>query len=267
MKPLIRNTFLLLVLTAYSMIVSAHEKPVIGISSTKASSVGINYVKSVRKAGGVPLIIPITTDEVEIAKILETIDGLLMTGGEDVEPARYGEEAIPQLGKVNPERDEFDLTLVRQAVSKGIPVLAVCRGVQVMNVAFGGTLYQDIPSQLPQSHIGHKVSSGNIVAHSINIAEETLLYRLLGKTAEVNSIHHQSVKDVAPGFIVSAVSDDGIVEAIEKTGSECVIGVQFHPEGFVAEDNTSLLPLFRHLVQCAADYICLTIQSIAAPSE
>ncbi len=254
MKHSFRYTFLGLLLSTFSIIAAAQDsRPVIGISSANASSVGINYVKSVRKAGGVPLIIPITTDEAEIAKVIETIDGLLMTGGEDVEPARYGEEAIPQLGKVNPERDEFDLALVRQAVSKGIPVLAVCRGVQVMNVAFGGTLYQDIPSQLPQSHIGHKVSSGNIVAHSINIAEETLLYRLLGKTAEVNSTHHQSVKDVAPGFIVSAVSDDGIVEAIEKTGSECVIGVQFHPEGFVAEDNTSLLPLFRHLVISAAE--------------
>ncbi len=254
MKHSFRYTFLGLLLSTFSIIAAAQDsRPVIGISSANASSVGINYVKSVRKAGGVPLIIPITTDEAEIAKVIETIDGLLMTGGEDVEPARYGEEAIPQLGKVNPERDEFDLALVRQAVSKGIPVLAVCRGVQVMNVAFGGTLYQDIPSQLLQSHIGHKVSSGNIVAHSINIAEETLLYRLLGNTAEVNSTHHQSVKDVAPGFIVSAVSDDGIVEAIEKTGSECVIGVQFHPEGFVAEDNTSLLPLFRHLVISAAE--------------
>lgn len=165
MKHSFRYTFLGLLLSTFSIIAAAQEsRPVIGISSANASSVGINYVKSVRKAGGVPLIIPITTDEAEIAKVIETIDGLLMTGGEDVEPARYGEEPIPQLGKVNPERDEFDLALVRQAVS-----------------------------------------------------------------------------------------DDGIVEAIEKTGSECVIGVQFHPEGFVAEDNDSLLPLFRHLVISAAE--------------
>ena len=233
--------------------ISAQDRPVIGISASSPASVGTNYVNAVRKAGGVPMIIAMTGDEAELAKVLETVDGLIMTGGEDIDPARYGEQAVPELEEVYLERDDFDIKLLRMAVEKGLPVLGICRGAQAMNVAFGGTLYQDIPSQIPESEITHKVNAGNNVAHEIKIVKGTALHRLLGKKAGVNSSHHQSVKKLAPGFIISATAEDGVVEAIEKPDAECVIGVQFHPEGFVANGNDSLLPIIQHLVNAAAE--------------
>lgn len=229
------------------------DSPIIGISASSFSGTGANYVKAVRRAGGIPLVIPMTSDPSEIAKILETVDALVMTGGEDIVPARYGERSLPELQEVFPERDDFDIKLIRIAVQKGLPVLGICRGAQVMNVAFGGTLYQDIPSQLPDTFVKHQIGARNEVMHKIAIAEGTILHGILGDEAGVNTSHHQAVKDVAPGFTVSAVSEDGVVEAIEKTGSRCVIGVQFHPEGFVANGNDSFLPLFDYFIRSARD--------------
>lgn len=232
---------------------SQENRPVVGISSSKPSSTGSNYVKAVRKAGGIPMVITMTGDETELAEVLKRVDAVILTGGEDIEPSRYGEEAVPELEEVYLERDDFDIKLMRIAVDKGLPVLGICRGLQVMNVAFGGTLYQDIPSQIPESKITHKVNAGNNVAHEISISKGTVLHELLCETAGVNSSHHQSVKQLAPGFVISAVSEDGVVEAIEKADAECVIGVQFHPEGFVANGNDSLLPIFKHLIGCAGE--------------
>ena len=199
------------------------------------------------------MVITMTGDETELAEVLNRVDAVILTGGEDIEPSRYGEEAVPELEEVYLERDDFDIKLMRIAADKGLPVLGICRGLQVMNVAFGGTLYQDIPSQIPESKITHKVNAGNNVAHEISISKGTVLHELLGETAGVNSSHHQSVKQLAPGFVISAVSEDGVVEAIEKADAECVIGVQFHPEGFVANGNDSLLPIFKHLIGCAVE--------------
>jgi putative glutamine amidotransferase len=137
------------------------------------------------------------------------------------------------------------------AAEEGLPILGICRGAQVLNVAFGGTLYQDIPSQLPDTFINHRVGARNEVMHSVRITEGTILHSILGETAGVNTSHHQAVKDVAPGFVISAVSEDGVVEAIEKSDAECIIGVQFHPEAFVAEGNDSLLPIFNYFIKAA----------------
>ena len=218
-------------------------KPIIGVSATTESGLAaapLTYVNSVKIAGGVPLVIPMTTDEDQINAILEAIDGLVMTGGEDIDPLKYfGEEPNLHLGTIVPERDAFDVKLIRMAVAKGIPVLGICRGEQIMNVAFGGTLYQNAPR--------------NYATHSIDVEPNSLLYNQLGgvKKINVNSYHHQAVKDVAPGFRVTAYSKDGIVEAIEKEGTDCVWGVQFHPEGFVSSGNTDFLGIFKHLIDCA----------------
>ncbi len=237
------------------------QKPVIGISSTwgegTSASVPVTYIESVIKAGGVPMVLPISHDPAILECMLERIDGLIMTGGEDIDPLKwFGEEPIPALGRVVPERDSFDIALIRLAVEKKIPVLGICRGHQLMNVAFGGTLYQDIPSQVKGSNIKHRQSApSNYGTHTINILEGSVLHKQTGKTTlVVNSFHHQAVKDIAPGFIATAHSLDGVIEAIEKKGSDRVFGVQFHPEGFTSTNNEVFLGVFKDLVKKSRAY-------------
>ncbi|HHV03980.1 MAG: gamma-glutamyl-gamma-aminobutyrate hydrolase family protein [Bacteroidales bacterium] len=242
----------------------AQEKvPVIGLSATyetSQSSVPNTYIISVRKAGGIPVILPATDDLKAIARMVESIDGLILTGGEDVDPLRwYGEEPLPAMESIVPIRDFFDIHLARAAVERGIPVLGICRGEQILNVAFGGTLYQDIPSQVRSATpVKHRQNAPREYGtHSITVNRGTTLFDILkdilekDNTYRVNSYHHQAVKDVAPGFIVSAVARDGIIEAIEMKGNPGVLGVQFHPEGPVSQGDNTLLPLFRHLVKAA----------------
>lgn len=242
--------------------------PVIGISGyTESGSCRVNmtYVNSVRMAGGVPLVIPVTSDDAQIEAVLSVIDGLVMTGGEDFDPLKwFGEEPVRGLGEVVPERDEFDVKLVRAAVAKGIPVLGICRGEQLLAVAFGGSLWQDIPSQVKDSYVKHRQSptTGTVGTHSIDIAKGSLLAKVLGKEeAVVNSFHHQAIKDVPKGFRVVAVAADDIIEAVERTGrlesayadgGAMILGVQFHPEVITNAGNPEFLPIFRKLVEEAA---------------
>lgn len=244
------------------------KTPVIGISSYSENGscrVNMTYVNSVRMAGGVPVVIPVTSDDEQIAAVLSAIDGLIMTGGEDFDPLKwFGEEPVRGLGEVVPERDEYDVKLVRAAVAKGIPVLGICRGEQLLAVAFGGTLWQDIPSQVSSSFVKHRQSptTGTVGTHSIRIEKGSLLEQVLGKQqAVVNSFHHQAVKDVPQGLKVTATAADGIIEALERNGKlerypdggAMILGVQFHPEVITNAGNPEFLPLFQKLVREAGN--------------
>jgi putative glutamine amidotransferase len=172
---------------------------------------------------------------------LEGAGGLLMTGGDDVEPSHYGESAHASVVQVSPQRDAFELELIREARRRNLPIFAICRGVQVMNVAFGGTLVQDIPSFIPGA-LEHRLSTPPHqpfdLAHEIWIEKDSLLARLMRErlgdadSCEVNSRHHQAPKTLAPGFKTSATAPDGVIEAIEDPAATFCLGVQWHPENF-----------------------------------
>jgi putative glutamine amidotransferase len=205
-------------------------KPVVGI--TPCTRVD-DYVESVRRAGGEPFLLDPADDP---ARSLDRVDALLLTGGDDVDPALYGEAPHPTT-EVDAARDRFEIPLSRDAVARDMPVFAICRGAQVLNVAAGGTLVQDIPSTVV-SELAHSIDlPKNHVAHAVRITPGTRLAASLEsstplETCAVNSRHHQSVGQVAPSFVVSAVSEDGVVEAIERPASTFCVGVQWHPENF-----------------------------------
>ena len=190
-----------------------------------------DYIRAIEEAGGLPVIIPVHEDRELSREYLRVVDGLLLAGGVDLSPHFFGEEPHPKLGSVDIERDEVEMELARLALELDMPILAICRGIQVLNVAAGGTLYQDI-SQLDRTVLKHRQSAvGWYGSHSIEIVEGTLLHRIVGKTRiRVNSFHHQAVKDPAKGFRVSATAPDGVIEAIESERHRFVLGVQFHPE-------------------------------------
>lgn len=217
-------------------------QPVIGVAWPRP-----DYVTSLEQAGARVRVLDEATDLLPAA--LDGCDGLLLTGGVDVDPHAYGEAPHPTV-ELDATRDDYELALATLAIARDLPLLAICRGVQVLNVAAGGTLIQDLPSQHP-SATPHAINeSRNAIAHDVSITPGTCLSVLLGTPAiAVNSRHHQAVKDAAPGFVVSAVSPDGIVEAIERPASAFCVGVQWHPENFWATGQ--FVGLFQGLVRAA----------------
>lgn len=222
-------------------------KPVIGI--TPCSRID-DYVESVKRAGGEPRVL---SNEDDPAAVLAEVDGVLLTGGLDVDPAQYGETPHPAT-EAAPDRDRFEIPLSRGAVAQDVPLFAICRGVQVLNVAGGGTLVQDIPSAI-ESGLDHAVNvPKDRIAHSVHVMPNTRLAQALGAsvdlaTCDVNSRHHQAVGRLAPAFVASAVSPDGIVEAIERPGAAFCVGVQWHPENFWRTGEFD--GLFREFVDAA----------------
>ena len=207
-------------------------------------SVRTNYAESVAKGGHLPVILSRYGSDEQLEEILSRLDLLLLPGGGDISPARYGGTQAPMLVRVNLLRDSFEWRLLTLAEKRRLPVVGICRGCQVLNVFHGGTLWQDLPSEFPVQEIQHRGGTH----HPISIAVGSRLARMIGSTSVmVNSSHHQAVKTPAPGFRVVATSPDGVVEAIESEDYPAV-GVQFHPEVMVAkEHDTTLLKLFENL--------------------
>ena len=241
------------------------QLPVIGIVSRIDHSAawagyelygqGAAYVRSVALAGGAPVIIPLELGEAGWRSIYDHIDGLLFPGGVDVDPVHYGDTPHPRLGQVNAPLDETELVLARWALEDGFPTLGVCRGIQLLNVAAGGTLYQDLPAEFPDVS-PHACSPPTYPreyrAHMVHMEPGSLVAEAMGTTeCRTNSRHHQAVKDLAPGFRITARADDGVVEAIEHTEAPFILGVQWHPES-LAEGDPQMLGLFAALVRAAA---------------
>jgi putative glutamine amidotransferase len=213
----------------------AGEMPLIGVTRCRKLD---DYQQAVLHVGGE---VRIVESSMQVADALDGVDGLLLTGGEDVDPTRYGEVVHPTVTDVDPQRDAFEIGLVLEARARQLPILAICRGLQLLNVACGGTLVQDVPSQMPggTEHLLAVPAHHSVdLAHEIWIDKGTLLAALLSDrlngadTCDVNSRHHQAVKAPAPGFRVSATAPDGVIEAIEDPSIRFCLGVQWHPENF-----------------------------------
>ncbi len=229
-------------------VLNRDHKPVIGVSVS--NTMKATCTRSIELAGGIPFIIPATTNPTLIDQTLSLLDGLLMSGGEDINPTYYGEEPIEQCGKSNDARDEYELLLLKKAMDHNLPILGICRGLQLINVAMGGKLYQDLPTQHP-SDIKHAVfETGSTPVHEIGIEAGSVTANLLNATKfAVNSKHHQGIKELAPELKITAWSlPDSVPEAIEAYPIRPIMGVQFHPELNAAEGDSACLQIFEHLV-------------------
>ena len=233
--------------------------PVIGITGNFSNgnmTLAPGYYSSIIEAGGIPMVIPPFDNDGLLLGILDKVDGILLTGGGDINPLFVDEEPVRELHEINPWRDRQELLLTRLAANRQIPVLGICRGIQVMNAALGGSIYQDIYSQAEGKLIKHSQNLDRSTAsHSIRIEKDSLLYGIMhAESLPVNSFHHQAVKEAAPGFRVSGTAPDGIIEAIESTEYKSMLGVQWHPECFILNGNEYMMPLFTWLVDEAESF-------------
>lgn len=236
------------------------EQPVIGITGNFSEgncAVADGYIRSVLAAGGTPLIIPPYEEKDALTSTLDRIDGLLLTGGGDINPLFLGEEPVKQLGSINHRRDRQELVMTRLAANRQIPILGICRGIQIMTAALGGKLYQDIHSQHPTPCIKHdQTLDRSYPSHTVKVEAGSLLGQIFNgaEKLNVNSFHHQAVKEPAPGFKACAYSTDGLIEAVESTEYKSMLGVQWHPECMILCGDETMLPLFRWLTSEAASY-------------
>ena len=237
------------------------KRPIIGIPCRQALNEwggfalgnSPTYLEAIEKAGGLPLLLPLSDETGVLDGLYEIIDGLLLAGGVDIHPDAYNHPAHEKLGSNNLLQDSSELYLTRRAIADGKPILGICRGHQMLNVAAGGTLYQDIPSEIENS-LSHTYSSdvddGTVLAHDIQIDEDSWLAETLGQTViKTNSMHHQSVRDIAPNMRIVGKSSDGVVEVIESTNEHFAVGIQSHPEELWNTTEPRWAQLFTTYVQ------------------
>lgn len=245
-------------------------KPLIGITANygeKGCELAPGYYRSILEAGGSPVVIPPYMDDEALEALLETLDAVVLSGGADMNPLLVGEEPIPQLHGINPERDEPELALIRRAIERQIPILGICRGIQMLAVAIGGSIYQDLGVQYTDAplikHCQDLVREQ--ASHTVRIERNSMLERLFSDSClpvdkdgrmllQVNSFHHQAVRATGPCLRVSASSADGVTEAVESTVYKSILGVQWHPECFVMADDRRMMPIFEWLVGEAENY-------------
>ena len=234
-------------------------KPVIGIlahptlwerNHSILHTCGENYLFSVEKAGGIPLVLPIYNDPESISRYAGMCDGYIIPGGIDVNPLTYGENPHALTGMSRQDYDQFEIDMIHAVMEKKKPILGICRGIQIINVAFGGTLYQDVSLHSKDTfrHQQAETMPGG-VSHKVLIENPSILGSLYGSELYTNSYHHQAIKDLGSGLKITARAEDGIIEAVEAEDYPFLLAVQWHPEVFVKCENKVMLPIFEKLIE------------------
>lgn len=230
-------------------------KPIIGlfavIEDDKQTRMSNQYAKVIEDCGGIPIIFPYTEKEETLTGFMDICDGFCFTGGADISPSRYGEETKNTCGTLQPYRDDLDFRAFAKAITMKKPILAICRGMQLVNVAMGGTLYQDLPTEIPSQVLHRRGEHRYSLLHEVRVLDDTPL-RALVKTErmQANSYHHQAVKTLGEGLVVMAVADDGIVEAFYAPDRPFLRAYQWHPEHLLATDENNLLIFGEFITAC-----------------
>lgn len=234
------------------------HKPLIGLVplvDTERDSYWMlpGYMKGIEEAGGIPVVLPLTTDEGDIRQLMHTVDGILFTGGHDVSPTLYHADRTEQCGETSAERDAMEQLLLWQVIDQTVPALGICRGIQFINAALGGTLYQDLPTETHSPLEHHMAPPYDRAIHTVDIMHGTPLHDLLGKDIlGVNSYHHQAIKDLAPALKAMACAHDGITEAVYLPTHPFLWAVQWHPEFSYTTDPDSRKIFAKFVSECAA---------------
>lgn len=245
---------------------SSSSKPIIAISAgtrneaalsthiqTVVTGTNVHYVQAIVRAGGAPVVIPVITDEAALAAIVGMADGVLLTGGGDISSLAFGEEPHRTARYHDPARDTMEMTVTHLALERGLPLLGVCRGIQLLNVALGGTLIQDIPSQVPDACNHYAQPVAPTLLHSVAIEPDSLLARVMGsETTAVNSYHHQAVSRLGRGLRVNCRARDGVIEGVESSENKPLLAVQFHPEE-IADRYPAFQAPFDWLISAARE--------------
>ncbi|MBQ3081585.1 MAG: gamma-glutamyl-gamma-aminobutyrate hydrolase family protein [Clostridia bacterium] len=233
------------------------RKPLIALTpsyykDSQAQAVYMRYVKAIERAGGVPIVIPMTSDEGIQKQMAELCDGALFTGGDDIHPSYYGCCLHEHCGELTPQRDEYEFVFGKLFLATGKPFLGICRGIQFINVAYGGTLYQDLPAEYKRESVHRQPRPYNVPYHSVSLVKGGKIAGICGMdTVEVNSMHHQAVKKIGAGLVTEGVSPDGVIEAVVATDRDYGVAVQWHPEHLAEVGDKASLALFSSFVNAA----------------
>jgi len=235
-----------------------HTNPLIGLTTSvsvdaypERAYTNAAYLTAVQQAGGIPILLPPQLSDAARDELWRRLDALVLTGGGDLDPARFGEPRHPTVYDVSAARDQLEIDLTRRALTESVPLLAICRGIQVLNVVLGGTLYQDIPSDLASPIAHSQKERRDQPTHAVKVQEGSRLAEILGRLeVDVNSLHHQAIKDLGPRLRAVGMAPDGIIEAAEVVDHPFAVAVQWHPEDLVAHDAAAR-GLFRAVVEAA----------------